>query len=737
MAKRTTGLMRLGTGNSAQFKTNPALARLFLSFGHWLRAALAREDRARSAFHLVPIGLIFGIAAFYGYGLRLAVVQALIILISAVAVAIWQLSRPWAHYACVLVAAMAAGQLLAFNEISRVQTTLLSGPTTVHVTGRVVQREADARGKMRYVVDVQHTRRPALSRPPERIRVVVSSRHEPIPIGGTFSSLVRLAPPSGPALPGGYDFAFGAYFNGIGAYGYSLGPPDKNAASTSALSGTAAWQEKLIALRTAISERVRQVIAGPEGAVAAALISGERAGIPEKVNDDLRVTGLSHVLSISGYHMALVAGFVMLLTRRGLALWPSLAMRYPTRKIAAAAALLVSTFYLAIAGPNVATERSYLMLVIMLGAILIDRPALTIRNVSIAALLVVAASPHEVVSASFQMSFAATAALIGIYAAISRWYTRRYTRETADSPWPMFNNPGNWIVLALLASFIASAATAPFAAYHFQRVAPFSLIANVLTAPLFSVWIMPLALIGTFLMPLGLDQPFLVALGWGLTLVFKIADWLATAFPDYPSGIIPTASIGFFIAAVLISSFMASALRWLAVPAIVCGLVFITLRPALPEVVVFEDGKQVALYDGKVLHHLQERPGSFIAEQWERAFGAEVMPAGAQNAAFQCASSVCQATTKTGLRVAWTDEWQLTESLCAKADIVIVARASKQELCATGAELITLRTLRRDGAVAIFPDRRGGFTAIKSASAASEEWNQHRLAPWPEQWKKP
>lgn len=189
--------------------------------------------------------------------------------------------------------------------------------------------------------------------------------------------------------------------------------------------------------------------------------------------------------------------------------------------------------------------------------------------------------------------------------------------------------------------------------------------------------------------------------------------------------------------AVLVSSFLASNLRWLALPAFLCGLALIGLRPPLPEVVVYEDGKQLALYDGRSLHHLQKRPNGFIAEQWERAFGVSVLPASDQSAAFLCRESVCRATTASGLRVAWTDQWQLTESLCQTADIAIIARAARQERCDNGAELITLRTLRHYGSVAIFPNGAGGFEVRKAASPQSEEWNRHRLAAWPEQWKKP
>ena len=256
----------------------------------------------------------------------------------------------------------------------------------MRIAGPVVSRERAEDGRYRYVVAVAETERPVLSRPPERVRIVVGSRHEPIAPGGLYRGLVRLGPPSGPAYPGSYDFAMAPFFGGIGAYGYSLGAPE--AAPTTARRDrrrSAGLLADLLHLQTetrlALTERISTVIGGREGAIAAALITGERAGIPDDAREWLRGTGLAHVLSISGLHMAIVAGFAMLLVRSSLSLVPAISLRLPAKKIAAIVALVVAAIYLGISGANVATQRSFVMLAIMLGAVLIDRPALTLRNV--------------------------------------------------------------------------------------------------------------------------------------------------------------------------------------------------------------------------------------------------------------------------------------------------------------------------------------------------------------------
>ena len=98
------------------------------------------------------------------------------------------------------------------------------------------------------------------------------------------------------------------------------------------------------------------------------------------------ISGLGHVLSISGYHMAVVAGIVFFAVRGSLALVPVLALRYAIKKWAALAALGAAFFYLLLSGAEVATQRSFIMTAIVLVGVMIDRAALTLRTLALAAL---------------------------------------------------------------------------------------------------------------------------------------------------------------------------------------------------------------------------------------------------------------------------------------------------------------------------------------------------------------
>ncbi|MCQ8782580.1 ComEC/Rec2 family competence protein [Aurantimonas sp. CSK15Z-1] len=590
--------------------------------GGWLARQAAIEAGARTGFYVLPFGMILGIVFVDGAGLRIppaaAAFAAALCLVAA-----WRLQdRRLARLPILGLGALAFGVALAQIELRRDAEVIFSGEATVRISGLVLWRDSDDRGRQRYLLRIDATERPQLSRPPRTARIVVTSRHVPVPVGHIYQGLVRLRAPSGPAYPGGHDFAFAPLFEGPGAYGFGLGPPDADAALSAGeppdvATAVGLW---LTRVRLAISDRVRSVIGGPEGAVASALITGERSGIPEPVNEWLRATGLAHVLSISGFHMALVAGFAMLIARGALAAIPGLALTANVKKWAAAIAFLVATLYLLISGGDVATQRSYVMLAIMLLAILADRDALTLRNVALAGMAVLLIAPHGAMTASFQMSFAATAALVGFYGAASRWWARRRAGRARSHTGTL-----RTVVLFLtglaLSSLIAGTATAPFAAYHFQRLAPYGLVANVLVMPIFSLWIMPLALLAVLVMPFGLDWPLLWLMGEGLSVVFDVTRYLAVHLPNATTGLLTTTGLTLLTLALCVGAFLSSALRWIAVPIALAGLLLAPDRQERPELLVFEDGREVALLDvaGR-LQPLRERPGQFVMAQWERAF---------------------------------------------------------------------------------------------------------------------
>ena len=238
------------------------------------------------------------------------------------------------------------------------------------------------------------------------------------------------------------------------------------------------------ALRARVNARIRAVLEGETGEIAVALITGARGGISEELNQATRLSGLAHILSISSLHMVIMAGTVFWLVRALLAFVPALALRFPIKKWAAAAALFAATFYLALSG-GVPTVRSWIMMSIVLIAVMLDRPALTKRNVALAALAILVVAPESLFDPSFEMSFAAVVALVALY----EWLSERKRDGLRDvNPyWAALQRGLGLFAGAALTTLVASIAIAPFALYHFHRMTHYGLIANLLGAPLVSL----------------------------------------------------------------------------------------------------------------------------------------------------------------------------------------------------------------------------------------------------------
>src|SRR5579863_3388763 len=263
------------------------------------------------------------------------------------------------------------------------------------------EKERDIRERTdRFVLRVTQIDGPRLQTRLERVRLSVRKGAAPA-VGSFVEMKARLQPPLAPLRPGSYDFGRDLYFQGIGASGFVTGgitarePPVVGGFS---LRYAAFMQD----LRDAIDARIRTTLDGDKRAIATALLTGRRDAITTPVNDAMFISGLGHVLSISGYHMAVVAGVVFFAIRALLALFPVLTVAFPIKKWAAAAALAAATFYLLLSGAEVATQRSYYMTAFVLIAVIVDRRAITFRTLALAAIVVLVLAPEALVHPSFQ-----------------------------------------------------------------------------------------------------------------------------------------------------------------------------------------------------------------------------------------------------------------------------------------------------------------------------------------------
>ncbi len=317
-------------------------------------------------------------------------------------------------------------------------------------------------------------------------------------------------------FPGSYDFSFFGWFSGLGGSGFFLGQPEIIGESAELFAS-----EQLVIqvnkVRAGIKRRIVSAIPGDSGKVAVALIVGDRSTIPHEIQETLRNTGLAHILAISGLHMALVTLTVMTVIRYCMALFPAVALRYPTKKWAICIGFLVSTIYLMLSGAGVATQRAWIMIAVMLLAGLLDRRAITIRSVALAATFILIVNPQNLYSPGFQMSFAAVVALVAGYELL----TSHQAGTAGNNPhyhsliWMIriFRSTSGYFVGLMITSLIAGTATMVIAAWHFHQIATLGLLTNILAMPIVGFVIMPFALFSILLMPYGFEWIALLPVG--------------------------------------------------------------------------------------------------------------------------------------------------------------------------------------------------------------------------------
>src|SRR5215470_15024500 len=373
----------------------------------YLRFWLAEEVAPGRLIPWLPIAFASGILVYFSAQHEPIAIPAPALALALIIAAILARARPVAFPLLVAAAAACAG----FATVT-IKSAWIAHPVLHHSAGGVtiagwVEVREERERTDRIVVRVERLESRHLNDAPERVRVSVR-KGQALPVGSFIEMKTRLNAPLAPLRPGGYDFARDLYFQGIGATGFAVGEI-KITAPPRRPGPWLVYAAFIENMRDGIDRRIRAAVPGDAGSIASALITGKRDAISGPLNDAMYISSLAHVLSISGYHMAVVAGVVFFLVRAVLALIPGFAIRRPIKKWAAVAALAAATFYLLLSGAEVATQRSYYMTAFVLGAVLIDRQALTLRTIGAAAILVLLLAPEAVIHPSFQMSFAATA----------------------------------------------------------------------------------------------------------------------------------------------------------------------------------------------------------------------------------------------------------------------------------------------------------------------------------------
>ncbi|MFT0893269.1 ComEC/Rec2 family competence protein [Pseudochelatococcus sp. G4_1912] len=678
----------------------------------------------RRLFLWLPVAYGLGVAFYFSADREPSIWAAPIAAIAMISMAV-ALRNHWRYQLFTLFIGMVfLGFFVASFRTEMVREPVLDHTMIVPLQGFVRSVDERLQGP-RAVIDVIKMGDLQPDKQPAHVRVSFRRGSEVVP-GTIISTVARMVPPPEPARPGGYDFARDAFFNGIGAVGSVNGKVELAADNPY----TANYGSRLIAWidfhRNALTRRILQSAGGPEmpatsggdrrkaiaqvraqeAAFVAALVTGKRGMLSDETNEALRAAGIYHVVSIGGFHMTLVAGTIFFLTRALLALVPGLALLYPIRKMAAVTGIIGASLYCIFSGAGIDTQRALFVTIIVMGAILVDRPALSMRNLALSALVCLTFQPETLLGPSFQMSFAGVAALIALF---ERWENNDSVgaimplREGGKLNLSLDGYPGSKLYRMILASLattiVAMLATGPFSTYHFQTLNPWGLVGNAFGLPLVELLVMPLSFAAVLLHPLGLDGPFWYLAGLASVPVLEGSRIVANF--EGSSVVVPAFGAGvlaLMVLALLWGCLWSTPLRWLAVLPAGLGIA-LAAAPDRPDIRIDREGRGAAVRAVNGRFVILGRPSGFVVEQWLRADGDARRvkdPSLKENVA--CDKLGCVTTLHDGRSIAFALDQRAAEEDCKRATIFITRWRTPKNCAAK--YIIDRNDLERYGSIA-------------------------------------
>lgn len=594
--------------------------------------------------------------------------------------------------ACLIVS---VGFLAANYRTVSVGTRMLNYPLPpLWIEGVVEHAElkASKNGKLSQWFVLRDLYAPEFEELPQKARLVFRGKGEMLKPGARVKVYAKLMPVQLPVTPGTYDFRRQSYFQGVGATGFVLKPPE-----VIALPASTSWQEGLEQVRETMTQTFLREMTPPDGAIAAALVTGDRAAIPEPVRVYFVDSGLAHVLAISGLHLTIVAGLVFFVVRRCLALIPGIALKYPIKKWAAFLTILMTFVYLGISGFGLPAQRSTIMTTAVMVAIIIDRTAISMRSVCLAATFILLIIPEAILSPSFQLSFAAVVGLIGAY-------------ESCRNPFAQWINlGGTWRkILAyfcgiVFSSLIATISTIPYTIYTFNRFTLHAIEANLLAIPLVGTLIMPSAVLTSLLMLVDLEWLSMPLFEYGIELLVSIARTVSSW---------PGANIFVATPSVVFLSLFTLGGMWLVIwrtrlrygGLLLIALSFIDLALTTPpHILINEKGNTVAirLPSGEISLS-GSRLKTFTSEQWQRQTASQELVRVKDS--FTPVAGGYAYLHPLGYRILILEKE--TTSLCAGYDIVLSAEPLRGK-CQDAAYRVDKFDVWRAGAHALWLEPKG------------------------------
>jgi competence protein ComEC len=654
----------------------------------------ARLEAERERIGLwLPVALGTGIAAWFALPAQIHWIGLLLLLAGGLLAGLligWQ--RRLGRMVAIGCAVMMLGLLLVWARATLVAAPVLARPVITEFPALVERVEPlPARGQVRILARPQ--RRADL---PPRVRLTLRTEQAAGLVGGeTVGVRARLMPPPPANLPGGYDFAQRAWFDGIGAVGTVLGEVTR----------TPGGGESVQPLRNRLSGHIQRQVDGSAGGIAAAFVTGDRGAISEDDDEAMRRAGLAHLLSISGLHVTAVVGFTMFLLMRLLALSPRLALRGVVLVAAAGGAALAGVGYTWLSGAEVPTIRSCVAALLVLAAFLLGREALTLRLVAAGALIVLVWRPESLAGPSFQLSFAAVTAIIALHESprMRAFLARR------EESWIL--RFGRAVVGLLITGLVVEIALAPIALFHFHKAGLYGALANVVAIPLTTFVVMPAEALALLFDSVGLGAPF----WWVTEKALALLIWLAHGVADAPGAVATLPSFppwGFALAVFggLWLLLWRTSWRRAGIVPVAIGVAALLVQPR-PDLLVTSDGRHMAVaVPGGGYALLRDRAGDYIRDTMAEAAGVDTpLAALADLDHVACNRDFCRWTQGEGevqrviLASSGLDRIEGVEMApaCAAADVVISDRWLPRE-CVARWLTIDRDSLAETGGLALY-----------------------------------
>jgi competence protein ComEC len=675
----------------------------------WVASAVAAQHGQLILW--APVALAVGIGMHFYLPWQSQRMAALVMLLG-LAVSGGILRRAQLRPVMSLAALAALGLVLAGWREHRVAAPKLQRDVTVMLEARVIDLTA------KHLIVEPLAADKALPRL-ARVRVTLPKNPRAFEPGQRLRFRARLMRPQPAVSPAGYDFARYAWFQKIGATGRVLG--DIQMTGQDPPGTISGWFDRT---RERAAQRFQSQIPGEAGKVAAALIVGERNSLSEETTDAMRISGLAHLLSVSGFHLVMVAGALFMGTRHVLALSPWMALHWPVKQIGAVVAMVGAVAYTLLTGAAYPSQRAMIAILIMMTGVLLGRSAISLRLVAVVGFLLLLYRPEALLDVSFQLSFMGVAALVAFF---DSKHVRAWSAPTEQDGW--LRRAGRGILNTLLATFIAELALSPIAIAHFNQLGIYGLLANVVGVPVTGFILMPLGFLSLVLQPVGLDHLVNPVFGFVLEKFIAFSIWIS----QLPAAQIRIPEIGGGAFALIMFGLVSLILlrgkaRVLSGFFILSGI-FLSLLYQPPQVRIAPEGKTIAVRDAKGdLQFPDLRGGKFARKSWseDEAEKAETAQSWQNMPGAACADNICRVAIANTQRVLALMSDAAMPAKCPAADILIDLRRDRRSAYCTAPLYIDKSWLWKNGATEITLKDDRIFLTTYAARLGDHAWAARR-----------